>query len=343
MASCSESGFQAGAIGSKSKEAKKKKNSNKENSEKSNGNSVEYNSGSNRPPRITSEPITEHDPGALAEDPKKFDLTNWQQVNWNTSCGDTDPEWVIEPDRAYVKENSEPSALISDIDSVGVQIEGQFSVGANGYDNDFIGIVFGFQDTQHTYVFDWLKEDQGMAPGMCLQAFEFNRPPRGCDLFSEGRSGRVGSEFRVINCANRIPWVAGTEYTYVLNFRPGHIKITIKEGNRVIETIDEKDDAYTTGKFGLYANSQDKASFRTPTIAPVLGENYIYKAKAVDKDDDELTWELIKGPKGMTIDEDSGVLEWSAKSKEPGRHKVTIKVSDPNGGSDEQKYVLEID
>lgn len=343
---CSETSFQSGGKAQKRPSDKPAKEIEPdieidENSKSEKPEKVKKEKNANLPPQIVSKPLTTHKPGELLQDPKKFDLRTWKQVNFGTDCGDSNPEWKIEEDFAYELHNAEASALISDIDSVGVQIEGKFSVGANGYDDDYIGIVFGFQDVKRTYLFDWKKREQGQQPGMCLQSLEFQREIRDCDLFL-GRNGYAGANVRVIECANTMAWQVGKEYTYILNFRPGNIEITVKDGDTVLDKIQSTDSTYKTGKFGLYANSQDKASFTTPTVAPVRGDDYVYEAMAEDPEQDALTWKLVSGPNGMQIDESTGKITWKAEDKEEGEHEVVIEVRDTEGNVDKQSYTLSI-
>jgi hypothetical protein len=125
---CSDTSFN-GSNGSAPKGTGPKiEESKKEKPKKSTKKSSDVKADKNKGPIITSDPITTHDPGELLQDPKKFDLRTWQQVNFNTDCGDKTPQWSIDQDFAYELHNAEASALISDIDSVGVQIEGTFSV-----------------------------------------------------------------------------------------------------------------------------------------------------------------------------------------------------------------------
>jgi len=44
----------------------------------------------------------------------------------------------------------------------------------------------------------------------------------------------------------------------------------------------------------------------------------------VDLDGDPVTYKLLKGPLGMTLDPKTGKLVWLATSKEIGKHTVTI-------------------
>jgi hypothetical protein len=42
----------------------------------------------------------------------------------------------------------------------------------------------------------------------------------------------------------------------------------------------------------------------------------------------------------MTIDENTGLVEWSLVEAAPGEHTIAIIVADPDGAEDAQEYIL---
>jgi RHS repeat-associated protein len=67
------------------------------------------------------------------------------------------------------------------------------------------------------------------------------------------------------------------------------------------------------------------------------GELYQYPVSAFDADGNNLIYALLDGPAGMAIDPLSGEISWTAVS---GSFPVSIQVSDTNGASDQQDYLL---
>jgi hypothetical protein len=49
---------------------------------------------------------------------------------------------------------------------------------------------------------------------------------------------------------------------------------------------------------------------------------------ATDPDGDTLTFSLVAGPSGMTVDPGSGLLRWSPTAAQVGAQTVTLRVSD---------------
>lgn len=78
------------------------------------------------------------------------------------------------------------------------------------------------------------------------------------------------------------------------------------------------------------------------TIALYSDRQYEYDVKAIDSDNDALTYTLVDSPEGMSIDPESGVVAWNPGLSDVGTHQVTVKVSDGRGGYNEQSFVLAV-
>ena len=66
----------------------------------------------------------------------------------------------------------------------------------------------------------------------------------------------------------------------------------------------------------------------TPITAATVGELYIYDVEATDSDGDTLTCSLTTCPRYMTIDCETGVINWIPTSIRNKSHDVIVKVSD---------------
>ncbi|MDA8745662.1 fibro-slime domain-containing protein [Rubripirellula amarantea] len=79
--------------------------------------------------------------------------------------------------------------------------------------------------------------------------------------------------------------------------------------------------------------------FVSDPVTTVLGDEYQYLAEAVDADGDRLTYAMLDGPVGMTVDSDSGLTEWIVdEALLPTL--VTIEVSDGRGGVVQQDFEI---
>jgi RHS repeat-associated protein len=81
----------------------------------------------------------------------------------------------------------------------------------------------------------------------------------------------------------------------------------------------------------------------TPPSPAVSGLLYQYQVVAQDADNNPLSYTLLQGPAGMTIDSGTGLLSWVGAPLGPGlpsSFQVSLQVSDGQGGQDTQTYTL---
>ena len=79
-----------------------------------------------------------------------------------------------------------------------------------------------------------------------------------------------------------------------------------------------------------------------PVVDAQVNAPYTYDADAVDPDSDALEYTLLVEPQGMSIDEATGVLTWSPASSQVGMHDVTLSVTDGQGGSATQSFLVHV-
>lgn len=71
-------------------------------------------------------------------------------------------------------------------------------------------------------------------------------------------------------------------------------------------------------------------------------ESYRYEVVATDQDGDALMYQLLQAPDGMTIQADSGVIEWVPSIGQQGEVAVVLEVSDGFGGTANQEFSIEV-
>jgi hypothetical protein len=192
--------------------------------------------GTMHPPVIISQPPEIFAlPTLSAEPPQPVDLSAWSVVQYELN-NQGDASWQIDPTGIEVVQavNADASILLSDFDLVSDRIEGTWRVDTTS-DDDFMGFVFGHQDDQHFYLFDWKKSSQnhrGLAQvGMTVKVVEADSALTGFDLWpSAGNGERVRPLY-----ANSVPWVSFVEYEFSLEFHPGEFTITVRQGETVLE------------------------------------------------------------------------------------------------------------
>ena len=79
-----------------------------------------------------------------------------------------------------------------------------------------------------------------------------------------------------------------------------------------------------------------------PAVYSVANQQYAYDVVAIDAENDELAFELLEAPTGMSINSDSGTLRWLPSRELVGEHAITIQVTDAVGASTLQSYMLRV-
>jgi hypothetical protein len=74
------------------------------------------------------------------------------------------------------------------------------------------------------------------------------------------------------------------------------------------------------GKADILTANRDSDTATVITSRPTESQPYQYRVTASDADGDPLTYALVDGPAGMTIDSATGAVVWSPTSSQVGRH-----------------------
>ena len=298
----------------------------------------------NRAPEITSEPIIELSLGSVPTGSgdlvnlgpwttKQYELNSQPDANWQKDLPNSAVTQIV---------NADAAILLSDFNLNTGQMDGTWRVNTTT-DDDFIGFVFGYQNSEHFYLFDWKKADQndplGFAErGMSVKVVNAGSPLTGVDFWpTAGNGTRVRTLFH-----NTVPWVSFTDYQFTLRFRPGEIKITVKQGATVLADITVNDSTYSNGLFGFYNYSQEQVRYSGFRKLSLAQATYTYDVEAFDPDGDAIAYSLTTAPLGMTIDPVTGLITWPVNSRNVGDHAVAIRAQDPHGAFDTQSYTLTI-
>ena len=90
------------------------------------------------------------------------------------------------------------------------------------------------------------------------------------------------------------------------------------------------------------ASNADPVLTSVPPSAAVVGQTYNHLFIASDADGDPLTFSLVDGPTGMTLDAEAGWLSWLTTGTIPGSYEFEIRVSDDWGGSTSQVFEITV-
>jgi RHS repeat-associated protein len=88
--------------------------------------------------------------------------------------------------------------------------------------------------------------------------------------------------------------------------------------------------------------NQSPAFTSVPTVEVIAGHAYDYDAEAIDPDQDTVSYRLVSGPVGMSLNPTNGVVHWDSSSSDLGSKSVIFRAGDGHGGIAEQAYVLSV-
>jgi hypothetical protein len=111
----------------------------------------------------------------------------------------------------------------------------------------------------------------------------------------------------------------------------------------VIVTPDDREAIGTPKKSEPLVISNSPPLIVSSPSPSVEKTTYTYQVGAKDPDGDPMTFHLKSGPRGMKIDQKTGLIEWEIRKEDKGNHSVEIEVSDDAGAKSIQRYTLTID
>lgn len=110
--------------------------------------------------------------------------------------------------------------------------------------------------------------------------------------------------------------------------------------------VSDDENASVEQSFSLdIINANDQPNFSSePVINSKEDELYSYVLSATDVDEgDTISFTLLSGPQGMTIDTLTTTLEWTPEQQDVGEHTVELEVADVQGLSEIQTFTLTIE
>lgn len=212
------------------------------------------------------------------------DLTSWSALTLNYPGGQSAGNWVLGNGNTQVEQtvNADPSFFLNNLDLTSYSIDGTWQVRRGTGDDDYMGFVFGYQNSSNFYLFDWKQGTQGYAgatayEGMTIKQFTGATGDGLADLsikeFWENRNDTGDLRILGTNQGNN-GWAPSTEYTFHLDFNiiPGTFSIAVSQGNDVLWDTTVNSSTFTTGQFGFFNNSQSNvvySGFTQDVVPPV--------------------------------------------------------------------------
>ena len=117
------------------------------------------------------------------------------------------------------------------------------------------------------------------------------------------------------------------EAEYTITLALGEVVEDIDFGNqRLIQTVANRPPEFTSA----------------PVTEGTEGVDYDYQPTVTDPDGDPLTFTLIEGPLGLSLESATGLLLWTPTSDQVGDADVIIQVSDDEGLTDTQAFTINV-
>jgi RHS repeat-associated protein len=79
-----------------------------------------------------------------------------------------------------------------------------------------------------------------------------------------------------------------------------------------------------------------------PLLKATVSSLYQYQAIAKDNNFDPFTYDLVLKPNGMTIDSKTGTVNWRPNNEHLGQNNVIIRISDGNGETSLQSFIIDV-
>ena len=80
----------------------------------------------------------------------------------------------------------------------------------------------------------------------------------------------------------------------------------------------------------------------SPPVRGLAGELYLYPAAVSDPDGGPPQFVLTQAPAGMTVDANTGLVQWQPSADQTGLQAVTLQVSDQHGGAAVQRWLIDV-
>jgi hypothetical protein len=138
-----------------------------------------------------------------------------------------------------------------------------------------------------------------------------------------------GPDGMSMNAANLVTW-SPTESDEGANAVT--VRVSDQSGNAVSQSF----------TVTVVTSNEPPVISSNPPASARVGKAYRYQVVAEDPESGALTYSLGQAPAGMTIDAGNGSLQWSPTEADEGVQPVAIDVSDPQGATTRQAFVLEV-
>jgi hypothetical protein len=202
-----------------------------------------------------------------------IDLSPWTAQTLDFSGGQPAGNWVLESGNTAVTQvvNADPSFYLNNVNQTSYSIDGSWQV-LTPSDDDYMGFVFGYQNSSNFYLFDWKQGTQSYAGGLANEGMTIKKMTGATgdgltDLSLGEFWNNVGDlgDMTVLaqNHSSTAGWLDGVLYDFHLDFNltSGEFSIVVKDGPTTLWDVTVNDSTFTSGQFGFYNFSQEQVRY----------------------------------------------------------------------------------
>lgn len=219
-----------------------------------------------------------------------IDLSSWSPLTLNFAGGQPAGNWVLESGNEAVTQtvNADPSFYLNNNSLTNYSMDGSWQV-LTGSDDDYMGFVFGYQNSSNFYLFDWKQASQSYvgtdaAEGMTIKKMTGSTGDGLTDLslaeFWENQHDYGDMDVLAQNHGSTIGWADQTLYNFHLDFWGdlGQFRIIVKDdADNELWNVTVNDSTFSNGQFGFYNYSQQQVRYAgfeesDPPPPPVVPE-----------------------------------------------------------------------
>lgn len=208
--------------------------------------------------------------GVFTAQADPVNLTAWSPLTLDYTGGQPAGNWVLQAGNTAVKQviNADPSFYLNNLNQTSYSMDGSWQVD-RGWDDDYMGFVFGYQNSSNFYLFDWKQGTQSYqgktaVEGMTIKKMTGATGNGLTDLslaeFWENENDFGDMHVLAQNHGAGKGWVDEAVYTFHLDFNldVGVFSIIVKDAaNNLLWDVTVSDSTFTSGQFGFYNYSQE--------------------------------------------------------------------------------------
>ncbi len=202
-----------------------------------------------------------------------IDLSSWSELTLDYPGGQPSGNWALAPGNTSVTQtvNADPSFYLNNLNQTSYSIDGSWQVSQRD-DDDYMGFVFGYQNSSNFYLFDWKQRTQDYVGTTATEGMSIKKMTGGtgngiADLslaeFWENEHDYGDMDLLATNHGSTKGWVDLVLYDFHLDFNlnPGEIHIIVKEGATTLWDHTLIDNTFNSGQFGFYNYSQSTVRY----------------------------------------------------------------------------------